>query len=273
MTRSKPLTLSRTLAYVAAFAMCLWILVPIYFITLAAFSTQQSVYRYPNTLVPAHVTTSTLSYFIHSPGVLDSLKVSLLVAAITLAISLAIGTPAGYALERFAFRGEGVFRMTLVTTRTFPIVALAIPMSTTFIQWGIDDTVWAVALVHAALSIPFVVLVTASVFANISRELEEAAQTLGCNRAQAFARVVLPLARPGFAAAAIFTFITSWNEVFAASVLTLQHPTLPAEVLAVLESSPLPFKYAGGFFMLFPAFFVIFFSRKYLFNTFSGTAR
>jgi multiple sugar transport system permease protein len=56
-------------------------------------------------------------------------------------------------------------------------------------------------------------------------------------------------------------------------VLTLQHPTLPAEVLAVLESAPLPFKYAGGFFMLFPAFFVIFFSRKYLFNTFSEAAR
>jgi multiple sugar transport system permease protein len=140
--------------------------------------------------------TSEGAYFIHSPGVLDSLRTSLLVAAVTLVISLAIGTLAGYALERFAFRGEGIFRMTLVTTRTFAIVALAIPMSTTFLQWGIDDTVWAVAMVHAALSIPFVVLVTASVFAGISRELEEAAQTLGCTRLQAFIHVVLPLADP-----------------------------------------------------------------------------
>jgi multiple sugar transport system permease protein len=110
------------------------------------------------------------------------------------------------------------------------------------------------------------VLVTSSVFAGISVELEEAAMTLGCSRLSAFRRVALPLALPGLAAAALFVFIISWNEVFAASILTLRHPTLPAQVLSVLNESPLPFRFAGGFFMLAPSLIVIFFIRKYLFN-------
>ena len=57
----------------------------------------------------------------------------------------------------------------------------------------------------------------------IPRELEEAAWVFGCSRRQAFLRVVLPLALPGIAATAIFAFVISWNEVFAASVLTVRH--------------------------------------------------
>ena len=85
-------------------------------------------------------------------------------------------------------------------------------------------------------------LTTASVFSGISVELEEAAMTLGCTRASAFVRVIMPLALPGLAASAIFVFVISWNEVFAASVLTLRHRTLPAQVLAVLNeaAAPLP---------------------------------
>ena len=55
--------------------------------------------------------------------------------------------------------------------------------------------------------------------------------TLGCSRLSAFRKVALPLALPGVAASAIFVFVTSWNEVFAASILTLRNRTLPAQVL------------------------------------------
>src|SRR5439155_1505530 len=83
-------------------------------------------------------------------------------------------------------------------------------------------------------TMPFFLLVTGGVFVAVSHELEEAAQTLGCSRWGAFLRVALPLALPGLAAAAIFTFVISWNEVFAATILTLRTRTLPAQVLAGL---------------------------------------
>ena len=105
-----------------------------------------------------------------------------------------------------------------------------------------------------------------SVFASIPYELEEAAQVFGCTPVQAFRRVVLPLVLPGIAAAAVFTFVMSWNEVFAATVLTVQNRTLPAQVLVSLQTSGEPYKFAGGFFMLVPSVIFIFAIRKYLFN-------
>ena len=97
--------------------------------------------------------------------------------------------------------------------------------------------------------------------------------TLGCNRLSAFRRVALPLALPGVAASAIFVFVTSWNEVFAAAILTFRNRTLPAEMLAALDASPLPHRLAGGFFLMAPAFIVIFFIRNYLHATWGRVAR
>jgi multiple sugar transport system permease protein len=258
--------LSRIGLYAVAIAVSLFILGPIYLMTLAAFSSQDDVYAYPKELLPRHLSTDTMSFFIHFGGVLDSLERSVVVAAITLALALVIGTPAGYALARFAFRGSDTMRLTVVATRAFPIVILSIPLAVIFIRWGIDDTARGVSIAHTALALPFVVLTTSSVFAGVSPELEEAAMTLGCSRAKAFVKVALPLALPGLAASAIFVFIISWNEVFASSLLTLRHRTLPAEVLSLLEGAPLNFRFAGGFFLMAPSVIVILIIRRYLFT-------
>jgi multiple sugar transport system permease protein len=252
--------------YGAAVVLSLFILAPIYLMTLAAFSSQDDVYAYPKELLPRNLSTETMSFFIHFGGVLDSLERSIVVAGITLVISLVIGTPAGYALARFAFRGADTMRLGVVATRAFPIVILSIPLAVIFIRWGIDDTALGVSIAHTALALPFVVLTTASVFAGVSPELEEAAMTLGCSRARAFLKVALPLALPGLAASAIFVFIVSWNEVFASSLLTLRHRTLPAEVLSLLEGAPLNFRFAGGFFLMAPSVIVILIIRRYLFT-------
>jgi multiple sugar transport system permease protein len=90
--------------------------------------------------------------------------------------------------------------------------------------------------------------------------------TMGCSRLAAVRRVILPLALPGLAAAAIFVFIISWNDVFAASVLTLRHRTLPAQVLTAAGEAPLPYRVAGAWFLLAPSLVVIFLIRKYLFT-------
>lgn len=88
--------------------------------------------------------------------------------------------------------------------------------------------------------------------------------TLGCSRLGAFVRICLPMVTPGLVAAAIFTFVVSWNEVYASSVLTLRNRTLPAHIMATLEASPLNFRFAGGFFMTLPALVFIFIIRKRL---------
>jgi multiple sugar transport system permease protein len=252
--------------YALAIVLALWVLAPIYLIALGAFSSSSAVYSYPLQMLPRHVSTANMSFFVHSAGIVPALLQSVYVALVSLAISLAVGAPAGYAIARFRFRGTSLVQLGIVGTRAFPIVILAIPLSVTFIRWGIDDSVLGVSIAHAALALPLVVLTTASVFSGVSVELEEAAMTLGCSRASAIVRVILPLALPGLAASAIFVLLLSWNEVFAASTLTLLHPTLPAKVLAVLDQALLPFRLAGGFFLLAPALLVVFLIRRFLFS-------
>jgi len=256
--------LERGLIYAGAVMLALFVLVPIYLIAVSAFTPRENAFDFPRSVIPSELSFDTILFFLNASGVLDSFWRSVMVALITLVLSLLIGAPAGYALARYVFRGRDGYRLVILSTRAFPIVILAIPLAVTYRVWGIDDTVMGVALMHTALALPFTVLITSSVFVSVPRELEEAAQTLGCSPLQAFLRVSLPLALPGLAAAAIFTWVLSWNDVFAAVILTLREPTLPAKILSALTQSPIYFQFAAGFVMLVPSLVVIFFIRKYL---------
>jgi len=119
-------------------------------------------------------------------------------------------------------------------------------------KWGLYDNLISVAILHVAMALPTTILVTSSVFVGVSKELEEAATVFGCSRVQAFTRVALPLAL---------------------TILTLQNRTLPARLFIQLAASPLPFRFAGGFFILIPAITFMFFIRRYLFSLWGITLK
>jgi multiple sugar transport system permease protein len=265
--------LSRALLYGAAILLALWTLVPLYLIALAAFSTKEAVFQWPKPLLPTEFSTGTMAFFVNSKGVLESVWNSIVIALVTIVASLILGAPGGYALARFRFRGRDAIQLGFLISKMFPTAILSVPLAVAFLQMDLYDTIWGVALMHTAMALPFVIIVTAGIFVGVPRDLEEAAQTLGCNRLQAFVRVVAPLTLPGLAAAAIFTFVLSWNEVFAATLLTLRNRTLPAQVLSGLSGSPLYYRYAGGFFMIIPAVIFIFLIRKYLLNMWGSIVR
>jgi multiple sugar transport system permease protein len=244
--------------------LCAWVLVPIYLLVVNTLSSPSEVSGFPKSGVPSFDLGS-LEFFLGFQGVLGALWNSVLVAVLTMVLSIAVGAPAGYALSRFEFRGKATFRLLVLMTRAFPLPLLALPIAIMFIRVGLDDTALGLSLVHTTLAIPFAVLITFSIFAGIPLELEEAAWTLGCNRLQAFQKVVLPLVLPGITASAIFAFTISWNEVFAASVMTIQNRTLTAFLLQSLSVSPLHLRFAGGFALVVPALLFIFAVRKYLF--------
>ncbi|WP_050521680.1 carbohydrate ABC transporter permease [Pseudorhodobacter wandonensis] len=244
--------------------LCAWVLVPIYFLMVNTLSSPETVNSFPKTLVP-EFDLGSLTFFAGFAGMLTALKNSVLVAGMTMVMSILIGAPAVYALSRFEFRGKSTFRLLILLTRAFPLPLLALPLAVMFIRTGLDDTAFGLALVHTTLAVPFAVLITFSLFSGIPIELEEAAWTLGCTRLTAFTMVVLPLIMPGITASAIFAFVISWNEVFAAAVLTIENRTLTAFLLQNLDTSPLHLKFAGGFILVVPALIFIFAVRKYLF--------
>lgn len=271
--RSRRSVLGRAALYVAATLLAVWVLLPIYLISITAFSPREVVREYPKHFIPRQFSIDSMEFFVNSTGVLSSLWNSIMVAAITLVLSTLIGAPAGYALARFVFKGRDAYRLIILSTRAFPIVILSIPLAVTFLNWGIYDSIWAVAFMHTALAMPFTVLITSSIFVSVPHDLEEAALTLGCTPVQAFLRVVMPLALPGLAAASIFAFVLSWNETFAAVILTLQERTLPAQVLATLTSSPPHFRFAAAWFMLAPSLIFIFMIRRYLLGLWGRVSR
>lgn len=248
----------------AVVLLCAWVLVPLYFLLINTLSAPETVNSYPKPFIP-EFDLGSLTFFANFAGILTALKNSIIVAVMTMVMSIAIGAPAGYALSRFEFRGKELFRLLILLTRAFPLPLLALPLAVMFIRTGLDDTAFGLALVHTTLAIPFAVLITFSLFSGIPIELEEAAWTLGCTRFTAFTKVVLPLILPGITASAIFAFVISWNEVFAAAVLTIENRTLTAFLLQNLDTSPLHLKFAGGFILVVPALIFIFAVRKYLF--------
>lgn len=239
-----------------------WIATPFAISILYAFSSTEDYYNF-RLVIPLTYT------FEHVKALLDLgageyIMNSIIVALMTIGISFLLGLPAGYAFAKYVFPGKDPLKLFIVGLRMFPILVIAVPLVTLYIKLGLNDTLLGVALAHTAMALPFVVLITSSIFAGIPKDIEEAGLIFGLSRVGVFFRITLPMALPGLAAAAIFTFIMSWNEVFIASVLTFQHRTLPAFILTAAQASPDTIKFAAGFIMILPAMIFVFIARKYL---------
>ncbi|MFN3928912.1 MAG: carbohydrate ABC transporter permease [Thermoflexus sp.] len=155
---------------------------------------------------------------------------SVIVGGITVVVSLLVGAPAAYAFSRFRTGGTGL-RFLILAAQMMPPALFIIPFFLMAYYVGLLDTVWAVAIAHLTFIAPLVTWFLIGFFEDVPRDLEEQAMVDGCTRWQAFMRVVLPAARPGLAAAGLFAFIMSWNEMFYALMLAGGHSkTLPVAI-------------------------------------------
>jgi multiple sugar transport system permease protein len=255
----------KVLLWSGIIALMAWVLVPIYLISLGAFGGRSGVYQWPKSILPTGASFEPVLLFLRTEGVATAFFNSLGAAGLTVVFSILLGAPAGYALARYAFPGRDGYRLLVLLTRAFPLAILALPLTVSFIRLGLYDTILGVSLVHTVLALPFAVLVTQGIFMGVPRELEEAAWVFGCSRPRAFFSIVAPLASPGLVATAVFAFVISWNEVFAASILTVRNRTLTAHLLTVLAESPMHYRFAGGLLLILPSVFFIFAVRRYLF--------
>jgi multiple sugar transport system permease protein len=165
--------------------------------------------------------------------VLDYFRNSLIVSITSTVIAIAVGMAGGYAFARFRFKGKSGLFLGLMLTRAVPGIALSLPLFIIFARIGIIDTHLALILTYVALNVPFTIWLVDGFFRQVPRDLAEAAQIDGCTPWQAFWQVEFPLAGPGIASAAIFAFLTSWNEFALASQLTrsVNSKTLPVGLL------------------------------------------
>lgn len=151
---------------------------------------------------------------------------SLVISTISTAITLVIGCMAAYAIVRFRFMGRDTVSLTTLLMRMVPPAVLLVPV---FGIWTFDfcfgenrclaGTSAGIVLIYVAMNLPFVVWILQSFIQQVPIALEEAARMDGANPFQVFFLVVLPIIKPGLAAAAIFTYRISWNEFLLANAL------------------------------------------------------
>lgn len=145
---------------------------------------------------------------------------SILIATVSTGLTLIIGCMAAYALVRFKFMGRGTVSMTTLMMRMVPPAVLLVPVFGIWtFQFGLDQSYTGIILVYTAMNLPFVIWILQSFIVQVPIQLEEAARMDGANPLQVFFMVVLPVIKPGLAAAAIFTFRIAWNEFLLANAL------------------------------------------------------
>lgn len=150
------------------------------------------------------------------------LLTSAIVAVVSTFFALVLGTLAAYALTRFRLPYDLSRRLSLwiLSTRMFPAIVTAVPLFLMMRDLRLLNTKASLIIVYTAFNLPFVVWMMRGFFAEVPRDLEEAALVDGDSRLGALVRIVLPLVSPGLAATAVFCLIVSWNEFLFALVLT-----------------------------------------------------
>ena len=150
------------------------------------------------------------------------LLTSAIVAVVSTVCALVIGTLAAYALTRFRlpYNLDRKLSLWILSTRMFPAIVTAVPLFLMMRDLRLLNTKTSLIVVYTAFNLPFVVWMMRGFFAEVPRDLEEAALVDGDSRLGALVRVVLPLVTPGLAATAVFCLIVSWNEFLFALVLT-----------------------------------------------------
>jgi len=172
-------------------------------------------------------------------GAMRALSTSLVIALLTVVLSLAVAIPAGYALSKRHLPLRSLFLLFFLLPQAFPTVAVHLNIARMFYGLGLTGTIWGVMLVHAIQGLVLAIWIASAAFAAIGQEQVEAARNLGASPLRAFMTVSLPLAAPGLMASAIFVFLISLDEfsgTFFVGVPNIQ--TLPLTMLnAAMEGN------------------------------------
>ena len=171
--------------------------------------------------------------------VLPALANSFIVAAAVAVVNVILASPAAYAFTRFQFRGKQTLYTSVLISRLLPPMVIAIPYYIILKQMNLINTLQGIGLAHVTMTVPFVMWYLVMFFRSIPRDTEEAAMIDGCNAFQALAYVLMPIARPGLIAAAVFAFMFSYSDFLFPLFISQnwQTRTLPVAV-AIFSQNP-----------------------------------
>ncbi len=189
-----------------------WSLLPVVWVALSSFKPQWAIQRSSIQLFESP-TLENYRHVLFDTSFPRWFLNSVVVAAFTMVIGISMAATAGYALARFNFAGKRGLMWTFLLTQMFPVAILIVPIYTIMANLNLIDTKLSLIIAYCTVAVPFCAWMMKGYFETIPRELDEAAALDGLGPFATFWRVILPLARPGLAVTAFYTFLTAWGEV------------------------------------------------------------
>ncbi|MFH9978203.1 carbohydrate ABC transporter permease [Streptomyces sp. NPDC017179] len=169
---------------------------------------------------PAQLTFGSYRKLLENGDITDSLVNTVLITVPATILVVLVGSLAGYAFAWMEFPGRDWWFLAVVGLLVVPVQVALIPIAELFGRLGLFGTISGVILFHTGYGLPFAVFLLRNFFAEIPRELLEAARLDGAGELRLFARVVMPLGGPAIASLGIFQFLWVWNDMLVALVFT-----------------------------------------------------
>lgn len=255
--------LRRVLSHVGLVIACLIVLVPILWVFRTSLVPERL--SYSTAIFPEITLDNYRTLFVQKNFGTNYLN-SLIVAAMSVVLSMPLAAMTGYAFARFRTGGRFA-RFATLASQMLPPVALALPVFMLYRLAGLTNSLTGLTLAYAAINLPFLTWILMGFFESIPEELEGAAMTDGATRWGAFWRIVLPVASPGIMAAAVLGFILSWNEFLFALILGgSKTATVPVALAALQTSNGVQIAQvsAGVSLAILPLLIAVRFIQKYL---------
>jgi multiple sugar transport system permease protein len=231
---------NRYLVGAVCLAICMFMLLPIVLSVLTSLKTTAEAAAIPPTYVPHELSLDNYRrLWSYQAGLPTYLGNSFITAFLTIAFTLALTIPAGYALARFPIPAKEGFFVFLLLALIIPYQALLTPIFLMFAQAPVKltNTLVGLAILHTAIQLPFSLYIIRNSFEAVPRELEEAALTDGGNSLQILRSIYLPAVMPAIVTVALFAFVTSWNEFLGALVLLSRASTFTLPLILATARS------------------------------------
>ena len=214
-----------------AFAVIVFLQVPVIVVILAAFSTTSYL-----TIPPQGLTLAWFGKVLSDPTYLSAIRMSLILACGSTVISLVLGVAAAYALFRKAVPGSEAITSFLMAPLVLPAVVIGVALLQYFSLTGLRGGLFGLLMAHVVITVPYVVRSALASLSGLDLAVEEAARVLGASGFAAFRLVTLPLIAPGLVAGALFAFITSLDNVpVTIFLITGSQTTLPVLIFTSVE--------------------------------------
>jgi putative spermidine/putrescine transport system permease protein len=226
---TRPSWLSRAWLAVIALAVLAFLLMPVLIVAPMSFSSAQSL-EFP----PPGFSLRWYRNLLGNPIWIDAGKNSLLLAALSSTAALICGTLASYVLVRGDFRGKRVIEANFMAPAVVPSIIVAVSLYIFFARVGLLGSFLGLVLGHTILAAPYVVLIMQAAIRGFDIRIEQVAATLGASQWQILTRIVLPNLAPSAAAAWIFSFVLSFDEVVVTLFVSGTHLTIPKRMFAEL---------------------------------------